>query len=284
MSSVRNLFFILTFLFLLSPSAHAGFEKIDSGTGTKQIVADGGELYALKDSGEVWRYFNGNWYKIGAATGGQTREISVRDGFVVALNNNSDVWFYDRHQWTKIHKNNEAGHLSMLTFGDQIWALGDLGNVFFYNQGQKQWNHAFQVTGRITSIYAARNYVWLIAYDGQLWRFGYLDSKPYLIGESYDHAQIVARDGTDCYTLKTSGDVWQRISFAWSRIFSSPDVYMLAYDFPYVYMRRNSGEVSRWKDGAWGVIDSAPDTKAIAAGNGALYELKFNGNIWRWRP
>lgn len=72
---------------------------IDAGQGTKQVDGDRlGNLYALKSNGNIWKY-DGRWNKIDNGTG--TRQIEAARGVVYALKDSGVIWRYDS-QWSKI--------------------------------------------------------------------------------------------------------------------------------------------------------------------------------------
>lgn len=64
---------------------------IDNGTGTRQIAAGGGNLYCLKNNGNIWMW-QGNMNWIMADNGTGTNEIWVRGGQVFCRKNNGQVW------------------------------------------------------------------------------------------------------------------------------------------------------------------------------------------------
>ena len=66
-------------------------QLIDNGTGTRMIAAGGGNLYCLKDNGNIWMWRGGmSWTQIDNGTG--TAEIWVRRGQAFCRKNNGQVW------------------------------------------------------------------------------------------------------------------------------------------------------------------------------------------------
>ena len=64
---------------------------IDNGTGTKMIAAGGGNLYCLKNNGNIWMYRGGmSWIQADNGTG--TSEIWVQGGQVWCRKDNGQVW------------------------------------------------------------------------------------------------------------------------------------------------------------------------------------------------
>ena len=64
---------------------------IDNGTGTRMIAAGSGNLYCLKNNGNIWYYRGGmNWIQADNGTG--TSEIWVQSGRVFARKDNGQVW------------------------------------------------------------------------------------------------------------------------------------------------------------------------------------------------
>jgi hypothetical protein len=68
-----------------------GESLIDNGTGTRMIAAGGGNLYCLKNNGNIWMWQGGmSWIQADNGTG--TSEIWVRSGRVYCRKNNGQVW------------------------------------------------------------------------------------------------------------------------------------------------------------------------------------------------
>jgi hypothetical protein len=64
---------------------------IDNGTGTRMIAAGGGNLFCLKNNGNIWFYRGGmSWTMADNGTG--TSEIWVRGGQVWCRKDNGQVW------------------------------------------------------------------------------------------------------------------------------------------------------------------------------------------------
>lgn len=76
----------------ISKSGFFGRETlIDNGTGTRQIAAGGGNLFCLKNNGNIWMW-RGNMNWIMADNGSGTSEIWVQSGRVYCRKNNGQVW------------------------------------------------------------------------------------------------------------------------------------------------------------------------------------------------
>src|SRR5262245_61469626 len=61
-------------------------QLIDNGTGTRMIAAGGGNLYCLKNNGNIWMWRGGmSWIQADNGTG--TQEIWVRGGRVYCRKN-----------------------------------------------------------------------------------------------------------------------------------------------------------------------------------------------------
>ena len=64
---------------------------IDNGTGTRMIAAGSGNLFCLKNNGNIWYYRGGmSWVQADNGTG--TAEIWVRGGQVWCRKDNGQVW------------------------------------------------------------------------------------------------------------------------------------------------------------------------------------------------
>ena len=66
-------------------------ELVDNGTGTRMIAAGSGQLFCLKDNGNIWMWRGGmSWIQADNGTG--TSEIWVRGGQCWCRKNNGQVW------------------------------------------------------------------------------------------------------------------------------------------------------------------------------------------------
>ena len=67
-----------------------GFQLLDNGTGSKQVIADGALTYVLKDNGNIWQLANGQWQMVDNGSG--TPIIAASGGFLYAQKDDGSVW------------------------------------------------------------------------------------------------------------------------------------------------------------------------------------------------
>jgi hypothetical protein len=99
MSTTRKIL-ILSALLNFSASAYAqAWDLLATSTDNNAITADDEALYALKDSGNVWRYDGNSWELVDNGT--ETKQI-VANTYLYVLKNSGNIWLRQNGQWRMI--------------------------------------------------------------------------------------------------------------------------------------------------------------------------------------
>jgi len=76
------------------------WSRVDDGRGTRQVAADLGILYVLKDDGKIWRRMNDTWQILNDGMG--TDQISARAGNLYAIKRQGELWRYIAESWSRL--------------------------------------------------------------------------------------------------------------------------------------------------------------------------------------
>jgi hypothetical protein len=102
------------------------FELIDDGSGTVQIEASGGLLYALKDNGNVWRRAGGQWARIDDGAG--TSQIAADRDTLFVLKNDGRIFMFSGERWVQV--DDGRGTRQIVAKEGDLVILKDNGNIF----------------------------------------------------------------------------------------------------------------------------------------------------------
>lgn len=173
----------------------SGPKVYDNGVGTKQIAADNGICYVLKNHGDVWRRKQGgNWEKIDDSDS-VTQLIAMRGGLYV-LRKNGNIWQFNGSQWSQV----DSGQGTKQVDGDRqgnLYALKTNGNIWKYDG---RWNKIDNGTGT-RQIDAARGVVYALKDSGVIWKYDGQwhkiadETSVFSMHASGDHLFIVKKDG-----------------------------------------------------------------------------------------
>lgn len=279
---LRFLIGLFVTMFLWANGAQAAFVLLDPGILTKQIAVDAGNVYALKYSGNIWR-FNRNipgWTQIDPGTG--TKQIAS-NGVLYALKDSGNIWELGfGGQWRLI---DQGTGTRMMAVGDFLWILKDNGEIWAFYQGQ--WSHVPAMRQDNYGIFAAGAALWAVKWDGGVERLQLGSPFPVRISTVGATRDLVG-NANEVYAVNSSGEIWYYNSFQQVRLSSDHDNESLAYDAErgFLYTKKTYGAVLRYDStfGSWALIDNAANTVDLVASRNQLFELKDNGNIWSWHP
>lgn len=140
--------------------AETGWQKIDDGRDTRQVAGDrGGNLYALKNNGNIWQYTKGSWYKIDDGKG--TRQIQAARGSVYALKDNGNIWQYG-DGWRKI--DDGTGTRQMFSSGNDLFVFKNNGTTWQF--AAQSWRKIPQDKADAVVISRGRHFV--LRADGRI--------------------------------------------------------------------------------------------------------------------
>jgi hypothetical protein len=132
MLAIANQLFVLKYDSTIWQHGDSGWFQIDSGGDSKALVGDRrGNVYVLKHSGNVWEYTAGNWVEIDSGVG--TRQIAAAGGLVYALKGEGDIWRYDGSQWSQIDQS--TGTKKIYASGPDLFALKSDGGIWLFKDG-----------------------------------------------------------------------------------------------------------------------------------------------------
>ncbi|GAB7541323.1 hypothetical protein [Cupriavidus sp. 8B] len=112
----------------------AVFEKlVYEGTDAKQIVADGEDIYLLKENGNIYRLLRNGFTMVDPGTG--TQQIAAAGGALYILKNNGNIWAYQpihpRPEKSEFQLTDDGtGTPQIVVTGDTMYVLKKNGNIW----------------------------------------------------------------------------------------------------------------------------------------------------------
>jgi hypothetical protein len=95
MSTTRTILMLLAFFNFSSGAQAQSWSLLATSTDNNAIAADDEALYALKDSGNVWRHDGNSWELVDNGTG--TKQI-VANTYLYVLKDNGNIWLRQNGQ------------------------------------------------------------------------------------------------------------------------------------------------------------------------------------------
>lgn len=266
----RIAFAALAALSITAP-AFANFEVLDDGTGTKQVVHDGGAVYALKENGNIWRYAGGRWEMIDNGVG--TRSITAADGRVYALKNDGRVFRLTYGKWSAIGMKGTKG---LAAAGKDLYTLESNDDVFMFWHGDGQWRKIDNGTN--TTMIAAddRLGLFVLKTSGQI--FHHTGNARFELFDDGQGTKQIDVSGGVVYALKTNGNIW-RHSGQWAMVDDGTGTRSLAADGLNLTVLKDTGSVFCRRNETWFPAYGGNDIKQVAARADEVCLLRQSGNI-----
>jgi hypothetical protein len=231
---------------------------IYDGTDAKQIVADGDDVYLLKDNGNIYRISQDGLQLVDNGTG--TKYISSAGGVLYILKNNGNIWAYQPVVGREPEKQNGfdkkdvgAGTKQIVSAGETLYILKDNGNIWKYFTHPTEGN------------------------------VGIVIDEFVLIDDGTNTKQITS-SGSVLYILKESGNIWQYVptlSEPFQEIYKDGDAQSIKADGGALYFIKNDGSTWKYK-GQFSVIEKDNAAKKVDALGGIVYILTNKEEIFRY--
>ena len=255
----------------ITAPVHANFELLDDGVGTKQIVHDGGAVYALKDNGNIWRYASGRWEKIDNGAG--TLSIAAAAGRCYALKNDGRLFRLTYGQWSAIGR---VGSKQIAAAGKDVYTLENNDDVFMFWHGDGQWRKIDNGTNTRMIAADERSGLFVLKTSGHIFR--HIGNARF---ERFDDGQgtkqIDVSNGV-VYVLKDAGNVW-RHNGAWAEIDNGSESHSLAGDGLNCTLLKNNGNVFSFRNEQWHQAYMQGGIKQVQARADEVVLLHQSGNI-----
>lgn len=272
-TTIRLLVALVLTLTVMAPAMAAGFQLIDDGSGTKQVVHDGSSIYTLKNNGNIWMFQGGRWEMIDNGTG--TLQIAADAGRVYALKDNGKLWRRTYGKWSAIAM---KGSRQIAAAGKNIFTLEDNDDVWMFDSGTGNWTRLDN--GTRTKMIAADtvNGLFVLKESGQI--FHHLGGMRFeLVDDGQGTAQIIAAGGV-IHALKNNGNIWMFYRGQWTMVDDGSGTRQITADGLSLYALKNNGNIWMRRDERWTLVDDGAGTKQIEAKNDQLVVLKENGNVF----
>ena len=236
--------------------------KIYAGRDVKQIVADGEDVYLLKDNGNIFKISQNRLHLVDPGIG--TAQISPAGGILYILKDNGNIWSY-----VSVNGRTPRGEDSFLPKDDG---------------------------SRTKQIVPAGEALYILKESGNIWKYLALSAEndmhtvqdEYILLDSGTHTLRIASTGSIFYVLKETGDIWQYIPthaklFAKIYLAESEDkkAISIAAAGGTLYFIKNDGSTWKYKERP-SIVDKEDVAKEIDAVGEVLYILSTKGEIIRY--
>lgn len=192
----------------------------DDGTHTKQIVAVGSDLYILKESGNVWKYFirpaeknfnivHEEFVLVDKGTG--TKQISSSGAILYILKNNGIIWQYvpmNPKLTKKIYEPNGKDE-------EAIFIAADGGTLYFIKSNGSTWKYkerllAIEKKEVAIEIDVVGGILYILTNEGEIIRYDTNDEHLRKLTEAGTDNDHIAAFGQDIFVIKKDGKgVWR---------------------------------------------------------------------------
>jgi hypothetical protein len=234
-------------------------KKIYSGSDAKQIVADGEDVYLLKDNGNIFSISQNRLQQVDSGTG--TAQISPAGGVLYILKNSGNIWSYvargPRREDFFVPIDPGIGTRQIVSAGAALYILKENGHIWQYFARPAQRNMD------------AVEDKWFLLDDGQ-------------------STKQIASTGSILYVLKGNGEIWQYIPThvkGFSKIYEAADEdkrpTFIAPSGGTLYFIKNDGSTWKFKE-QLSIVEREEVAKEIDVFGEVLYILSTKGEIIRY--
>ncbi len=199
---------------------------IYDGRDAKQIVADGEDVYLLKDNGNIFGISQNHLQLIDTGTG--TAQILPAGGILYILKNTGNIWSYvsvsgriPSEENAFQTKDYGTKTKQIVAAGSALYILKENGNIWQYfarpaerNMNIVQEEYILLDPGIDTKwIASTGSILYFLKDNGDIWQ--YIPTHPKLFGKIYqpddknEEAISIAADGGTLYFIKNNGSTWK---------------------------------------------------------------------------
>lgn len=257
-------------LFVTAPAPVAAqWQMLDQNPGTKQIVHDGGAIYALKTNGNIWMYQGGRWSQLDNGVG--TRSITAEAGRVYAMKDDGRIFRLTFGNWSAI---GSKGSRQMAAAGKDLYTLENNDDVFMFWHGDGQWRKVDNGT-RTTMIAADdRNGLFVLKNSGQIFR--HLGNARFEMFDNGTGTSMISASAGCLYVLKASGQLF-RNNGGWQQIDDGANTVQVAGDGPSCSVLKNDGTIWTYRNEQWSHSFQQGGVRQIAARADEVVALRDDG-------
>lgn len=237
-------------------------KRIYAGNDVKQIVADGEDLYLLKDNGNIYRISDNRLQLVDPGT--ETAQISPAGGGLYILKEKGNIWNYVsvsgrtlKGEDSFLPKDDGTRTKQVVSAGAALYILKESGNIWQY--------YARPVEGNMSAA-----------------------QEEYICLDNGTNTKQIVSTGSILYVLKQNGDIWQYIpthAKLFGRIYQAENddkraAFMTAAGGALYYIR-SDGSTWRYKDWPPQLLEKENANEIDALG-AILYILTKKGEIIRY--
>lgn len=256
----------------------AGLRLFDDGTHTKQVLAEGGDVYILKESGHIWRWRQGQFQQLDNGSG--TRMVATDQGHLFVLKDSGHIWHNDGARWNQI--DDGSGTRQITASGGRLFSLKDSGHIWMWTRGQ--WTRIDDGIGT-RKIHAGGDKLWILKENNHTWQYDASRGQfRQLSRGNVSHTQDIVGDERDAFVLKGNGKLYRWRSGKFASIGWKDGHRSLAVDQDAINVLNDRGTVYRWSRsyGTWTEMKVPRGAKQIASAWGRVFVLSAEGQIYSW--
>ncbi len=267
---------------------------IYDGDDAKQIVADGEDVYVLRDNGNIHRVSQRGLQLIDDGTG--TKQIAPAGGVLYILKNNGNIWSYQpslgRARQAFERKDVGTGTKQIVSAGETLYILKENGNIWKYftrpvkgNVGDVMDEFTLIDGGTNTrQISSSGSVLYILKESGMIWEYIPTLKQPFRSVPIKGTAQYIEADAVALYFIKNDGTTW-KYKRGESIVYNEKVATKIDALGGIVYMLTNEGEIRRYNSQGSPLrelTEAGSDNRDIAAYGQDIFVIKTNGSVWRY--
>jgi len=216
--------------------AHADWQLLDNGVGTKQVVHDGSAVYALKDNGNIWMFARGQWQQLDNGSG--TRMIAAAGGRVYAMKDDGRVFRFTYGQWSAI---GSRGSRQVAAAGMDLYTLENNDDIFMFWHGDGQWRKIDNGT-RTTMISGDdQRGLFVLKNTGSI--FHHVGNGQFEVTDNGSGTKQIDSSGGVLYALKDNGNIWLWQGNGWTQVDTATGTRAIDASGGWLYVLKDNGNL-----------------------------------------
>ena len=270
------------------PNPFPQWLELDDNPATVDIVAAGGHLYQLHNTGRIWIYTgtpHTGWQELD--NNPATTQIIADGDTIYQRHHDGRIWIYTgtpHTGWQEL--DNNPATVDIAAAGGHLYQLHNTGRIWIYTGTPHTGWQELDNNPATTQIIADGDTIYQRHHDGRIWIY---TGTPHTGWQELDNNPAtvdIAAAGGHLYQLHNSGRIWIYTGTphtGWLELDNNPLTAGIAADGGALYQRHANGNLwiyTGTPHTGWLQVDGNPATVAITAGGGKLYQRHKTGRIW----
>jgi hypothetical protein len=271
-------------------------QLIYGGHDAKQVVADGEDVYLLKESGNIDRIWEGlHQVSQSVDPGTGSRQIAPAGGVLYVLKENGNIWAVksisasERQDAFQL-KDSGTRTKAILSAGETLYVLKENGNIFKYFTIPADAQHGHVTEGfaliddgtNTTEMTSSGSALYVLKDTGNVWQAVPSLKQPFQDIRHEADVKSIRADGKSLYFIKKDGSTWKYKEHVIQRDRVAREIEVLG---GIVYILTNENKIFRYNsqtDNLRELTEAGEDNKTIAPYYQDLFVIKTDGTVWRY--